>query len=308
MEGSEQDEDLQSIQARLMDGVSRSATVVLSQQIKGHLERFFSPSELLLIIGAVHAILSTLPDHFAGFNASWSMFRGLMQSLAIQTAGAYLTQGQQPGVAFFNLLIALIVSECLSVTATADLKGLITNVSYIFSDQLSALLTSLGVPLVGASLGLFFGWQGLVGQTLALTGVNSLCAAAFGAIRSAGSLSLAWPVILLYFVHEAVGRFEKAEAFLDYGLYKASDAVYNGLSGGLGPDKIGLLFFLLLTITPYKDEVWTGVCALTLVRAASDWFLNGLVQADAVLGALCVVTVVHFATVGAEAFNSKKKF
>jgi hypothetical protein len=53
-------------------------------------------------------------------------------------------------------------------------------------------------------------------------------------------------------------------------------------------------------VSPAKDEIWTGVCALALVRAASEWVLAGMTQAaksDLILGGLCVVTMVHFATV-----------
>jgi hypothetical protein len=301
---------MEDIRARLMEGVSRSSTVVLSQQIRTGLQRYFAPSELLLVVGSTHAILKTLPDNMAGFNASWAILKGLMQSLTIQMVGAYLTQGQQPTVALFNLLASLVVLECLPKSITGDIPGLTTSVSFIFSDQLGALLTSLGAPPVAASLGFLFGGQGLFGQTLALTAVNKLCSAVFGAVRSAGSLSLAWPVIVLYFVHEASGRFERASAFLDYGLYKASDAIYAGLLESMGADKIGLLFFFLLAVTTHRDEVWTGVCALTLVRAASDWFLGDLEQmthSDAILGGLCIVTVVHFITVAGEAFGAALK-
>ena len=294
------------LQARLMDGISRSSTVVLSRQITLSLQAYFDQSELLLVVLAGHAILRTLPSKLEGFNASWVALRGLMQSLSIQLLVSYLTQGQRKDLALFNLVGALLVCECLQRDSQQkDLTGFATSVSYIISDQLSLVLSS---PVMGAALGLFFGGEGLVGQTLALTGVNSLCSVAFGSVRAASSLSLVWPVVLLYFVHEAIRRFEKAETLLDYGLYKASDAVYEGLSPSLRANTMALLFFLLILVAPSKDEVWTGVCALALVRAASDWFLNSVAQAtqyDAFLGGLCVVTVVHFTSASLGSLSKK---
>ena len=291
------------LRARLLDGISRSATVVLSTQISQKLREYLTPSELLAVVLAGHAILCTLPEALEGFNAPWRALRSLAQSLSIQLAVAYLTEGQRPDAGLFNLIFALVVAEGLAGERgrlEEDVRDLATGVSYIASDKVSALLTSLGAPLVGVSLGVFFGGQGLLGKTLALTGVNALTTAAFGAVQATSSLALAWPIVLLYFVHEAVGRFERAEAFLDYGLYKASDAVYAGLSQFVRVDVLALLFFLLLVVSPAKDEIWTGVCALALVRAASEWVLAGMTQAaksDLILGGLCVVTMVHFATV-----------
>ena len=294
------------LQARLMDGIIRSATVVLSRQITRSLQVYFDQSELLLVVLAGHAVIQTLPSKLEGFNASWQAVRGLMQSLSIQLLVLYLTQGQRKDLALFNLAGVLLVSECLRGNFfKEDMAGLNTSVSYIISDQLSSVLSS---PVIGAALGLFFGGEGLLGQTLALTGVNSLCSVAFGSVRAASSLSLVWPVVLLYFVHEAIRRFEKAETLLDYGLYKASDAVYEGLSANLRPDVLALLFFLLLIVAPLRDEVWTGVCALALVRASSDWFLNNVAQAtksDAFLGGLCVITVVHFTSVAVDSLTKK---
>jgi hypothetical protein len=296
------------LQARLMCGISRSATVVLSRQINRSLQAYFAPSELLVVVLAGHALIQTLPSKLEGFNVSWGTFRGVMQSLSIQLLVSYLTQGQKKDLAFFNLVGALLVSECLQVNCLSeDVTGFATSVSYIISDQLSTVIAS---PVMGAALGLFFGGDGLLGQTLVLTGVNSLCSVAFGAVRAASSLSLVWPVVLLYFVHEAVRRFQKAQALLDYGLYKASDSVYQGLSSRLRPDVLALLFFLLLVVAPMKDEVWMGVCALALVQATSDWFLSNVaqeIQSDAFLGALCVVTVVHFSTAAIERLNGGKK-
>ena len=287
------------LRARLLDGISRSATVVLSTQIHQRLRAYLGQQELLAVVLSGHAILCTLPGSLEGFNAPWRALRALAQSLSIQLAVAYLTEGQRPDAGLFNLIFALVVAEGAGGALEGDARDLATGVSYIASDRLTAILTALGAPLVGISVGVFFGGQGLLGQTLALTGVNALCAAAFGAVQATSSLALAWPIVLLYFVHEAVRRFDRAEAFLDYGLYKASDAVYVGLSQFVRVDVLALLLFFLVAASPTKDEVWTGVCALALVRAASDWFLAGMAQAaqaDLLLGGVCVVTVVHFAT------------
>lgn len=304
----------QDLQARLMGGISRSSTVVLSAEINGRLRMYFSSSELLLVIAAVHALLSSMPETVSGFNASWAAVRALMQSLFVQLVASQLTQGLRPDAGLFNLLVVLMVCECLpafSGWVQRDLSGLSTSVSYVFSDAVSALLASAGVPLIAASLGMFVGGGGLFSQTLALTGVNTLCGVAFGVVAG-GSLALAWPVALLYFAVEAGRSFEAVQPFLDYGLYRASDAVYGGLTGwrggGLRPDVVGLLFFFLLLLPQAwgarrRDEVWTGVCVLVLVRAASDWFLTGIMEAtrsDAVFGGLCIATAIHFTTVAVE--------
>lgn len=299
---------MDDLQARLMYGISRSATVILSRQINKSLQAYFDPSELLLVVFAGHAVIQALPSRLEGFNASWGALRGLMQSLSIQLLVSYLTQGQRKDLVLFNLVGLLLVSECLRGTVLQeDVSSFTTSVSYIISDQLTLVL---GSPVMGIALGLFFGGEGLLGQTLALTGVNSLSSVAFGSVRAASSLALAWPVVVLYFVHEATLRFKRAQSLLDYGLYKASDAVYKGLSSTLRPGVLALLFFLLLIVAPLKDKVWTGVCALALVSAASDWFLSNVAQAtqsDALLGALCVVTVVHFSTVAADQLKKSKR-
>jgi hypothetical protein len=303
---------MRDLQDRLMDGLSRSATVVLSNQINLSLRRYFDTSELLLVVLSGHVLLCMmLPGGMPGFNASWRALKGLVQSLAIQLVVGYVTEGQTDEAALFNLVAVLLGGECVQRTdwwAHEDVQGLATSVSYIVSDRVSGILRGLGVPTVGAALGIFFGGYGLLGSTLALTGVNALSAAAFEAVKATSSLALAWPVVLLYFVHEAARRFEKAEDFLNFGMYKASDAVYAGLERHLRPGVLSLLFFLLVVASPEGDEVWTGVCALALVRAASEWFLTGVVQAaqsDAFLGGLCVVTVVHFATVALERLKNK---
>jgi hypothetical protein len=63
---------------------------------------------------------------------------------------------------------------------------------------------------------------------------------------------------------------------------------------------IGSAFLCLAA--PY-DPVWTGVCALVLVQASSNWFLGGIKEVsdtDPVLAGVCIVTVVHFVCLGVQ--------
>ena len=250
------------------------------------------------------------------------MIKALFQTLLIQLVVSIIIGGVSNSVALFNVLVVPMAAECIPAIEVAwgrslwvgeDVNMLVTSISYLFSDQVSTLLISLGIPLGGAAVGLFFGGKGLFGQTLALTGVNILCSFAFGAI-SGGDLSLAWPLPLLYFVFEAARKwgYSDGTAFVDYGMYKASDAVCGGLiQRGAAPGVIVLVFvFLVFAADGVKgrlggDEVWTGVCVLVMARAASDWFISsiGLIsQCDPMIGGLVIVTVIHFVTLGAELF------
>ncbi len=158
-------------------------------------------------------------------------------------------------------------------------------------------------------MGLAFGGKGVFGQTMTLTGVNCVCSAAFGAV-SGGELSLAWPVLLLYFVCEVANHFDNAKPFVDYGLYKASDAVFNGVSArGVSSNIVAIAFTFLALVLP-SDPVWTGVCVLVLVQASSGWFLNAIKfmsNTDPVLAGLCIVTVVHFVCLGVETVGRVKR-
>ena len=294
------------IRMRLMDGISRSATVVISAQINAYLTKYLSLAELLLIIGVLHTLLSVSRVALTGFNASISVIKSILKSIVIQSVVAYITDVRQPVRALMNLLMGLVVAECLPPMDDwlgEDIGMIKTSISYIFSDQVSVILMGLGIPLIGASLGLCLRGEGVFGQTMVLTGINVLCSVAFNAI-SGGDLSLAWPLVLLYFVHEVVRRFdcnfEDAGGFLDYGLYKASDATYSALMGkGVSVDILAI-GFTFLSFALKGDEVWTGVCVLILVRAASDWFLGSIAlatHADPALGGLCVVTVIHFVSI-----------
>jgi hypothetical protein len=304
------DRGLAVIRERLLQGISRSSTVIIGAQIRIYLARYLSLGELLLVVVAVHVLLCAGPRRVAGFNAPWDMLRSLMQAVVIQLAVASIGGDQRDGLGLLNLLGLLMVAEGLPALGGwigDDIGSLTTTISFTFSDEVSAILQKSGVPAVGASLGLVFGGQGLFAQTMALTGVNCVCSAVLGAL-SGGELSLAWPVALLYFVSEAADRFERAKPFVDYGLYKASDAVFVGLGGqGITPSMIAIAFAFLGLALP-GDSVWTGVCVLVLVQSSSAWFLGeikGISNTDPVLAGLCIVTVVHFVCLGVQALCSR---
>lgn len=297
------------LRERFLQGISRSSTVLVGSQIKLYLAMYFSVGELLLVFISVHVLMCVGPVGVSGFNASWSMLRGLMQSVVIQLGVSFVVEGQESDVALLNLTCLLMVAESLPVLhgwLGDDVSSLTTTISFLFSDEVSAILQKSHVPLVGAALGLVFGGQGVFGQTMALTGVNCVCAAAFGTV-SGSELSLAWPVLLLYYVHEVSDHFEQAKAFVDYGLYRSSDAVFSGLNGlGLGMHVMAIAFAFLALALP-KDPVWTGVCVLVLVQSSSNWFLEGIKgisHTDPVLSGLCIATVVHFVCLGVKTLGA----
>ena len=296
-------EEMAVLRERFLQGISRSSTVLIGSQIKLYLARYFSLGELLLVVVSVHTLLCVGPLSVSGFNASWGMLRGLMQSVVIQLCVSFVREGQGGDVALLNLTCLLMVAESLPGFRGwigDDVSTLTTTISFTFSDEVSAILQKSGVPLVGAALGLAFGGQGVFGQTMALTGVNCVCAAVFGAM-SGGELSLAWPVLLLYFVHEVSDHYEQAKAFVDYGMYRSSDAIFSGLGVlGVAAHVMAIAFAFLALALP-TDPVWTGVCVLVLVQSSSNWFLGGIKgvsSTDPVLAGLCIVTVVHFVCLG----------
>ena len=300
---------LSVIRERILQGISRSSTVIIGAQIRIYLERYLSLGELVVVVAAVHVLLCEGPRCVSGFNASWDMLRNLMQSVVVQLTVAYMGSDRREGAGLLNLLGLLMVAESLPAAGGwigEDVASLTTTISFAFSDEVSAILRSAGVPAVGMSLGLAFGGQGLFGQTMTLTGVNCLCASVFDSLGG-GELTLAWPVLMLYFVSEAAEHFERAKPFVDYGLYKASDAVFVGLVGlQISPSVMAIAFAFLGLAVP-TDSVWTGVCVLVLVHSASVWFLGeikGVSNTDPVLAGVCIVTAVHFVCLGAQALGS----
>ena len=276
--------------------LSKSAAVVLSAQINEYLLQRFSTAEVLLAVVGMHTVISTVRG-VPGFNASWRTLGELMQSITIQALAAYVLDTQSPATSALHAFLVLQVLECLPALRGwegEDLDSFRTNVTYIFSEQLSALFERLGVPLFAAVLGLLLKGGGLLGGTLAFASVTVLNAFVFSAIR--GELSLVWPLAVLYFAVQITARFKGAQPLVDFGLFKASDAAYGGLRTRATPQAVALGMLLLVNASP-KDRVWMGVCLLVLVQAASDWFLeqvNFISATDPVLAALVIVTAVHF--------------
>ena len=303
------DPDLVStMQQRIISSISRSAVMVLSTSLNRHLSPYFSATELILVLLTLHTLLNTVRT-VPGFNASWRTLRDLMQFLMVQALASYVASGKDY-TTVLNLILVLVTIECLPAAKGwigDDLESFTTSVSYIFSDRISAILTSLQIPLFGAALSLCLGGKGLLGRTLAFVGINTLSSLAFEAI-SGGELSLAWPVTLLYFVHELSARYD-VDTFFSFGLYRASDAIYAGFSAlGVAPATIFMAFLFLGSLFP-ADPVWAGVCVLVFVQGGSDWFLGQLAvisATDPVLAGLCLVTAVHFISIAVDSSKRLK--
>jgi hypothetical protein len=304
-----------NMQQRIIASISRSAVMVLSTSLNRRLNPFFSASELILVLLVLHTLLNTTRT-VPGFNASWRTLRDLMQFLVVQALATYVSSSSEPGAyglpghtTVLNLILVLAAVECVPAAkgwVGDDLESFTTSVSFIFSDRISAILTGLRIPLFGATLALCLGGKGLLGRTLAFVGINTLSALAFEAI-SGGELSLAWPITLLYFVHGINARYD-VDAFFNFGLYRASDAVYASLAArGLSPATVFMAFLFLTSLFP-SDPVWTAVCALVFVQGGSNWFLGqlGVISAtDPVLAGLCLVTAVHFISIAVESSRPK---
>ena len=294
------------LEGRFLQGISRSSTVLIGSQIRIYLARYFTLGELLLVVLSAHVLLCVYPWNVPGFNASWTMLRNLMQSVVIQLTVAYVGTDSPDELALLNLLGLLMVSESLPAFRGwlgDDVSSLISTVSFTLSDAVSGILQRSGVPLVGLALGLAFQGRGVFGETMFLTGINSVCNFVFAGI-SGGELSLAWPVFLLYMVNEVSGHIEQAKAFLDYGFYRSSDAVFASLSNMGVAAHVTAVMFAFLGLALPGDPVWTAVCVLVLVQSSSAWFLEkvrGISDTDPVLAGLCIVTVLHFLCLGVKA-------
>jgi hypothetical protein len=284
----------------MLQGIGRSSTVIIGGQIREFLSVYFSLGELLSVVLSVHVLLCVMPRRVSGFNASWDMICSLMQSISVQLVVPLVSNGEYGAL---NLIGLLMVAESLPVFSGFvgdDVASLATTISFTFSDEVSVILKRRGVPLVGAALGIAFGGTGIFGQTMMLTGVNCVCDAVFGAL-SGGELSFAWPVLLLYFVSEVSDRFDRVKPYVDYGLYRASDAMFVGFGSMNIPPHVIALAFTFLGLALPTDPVWTGVCALVLVQSSSTWFIDGIKRVsytDPVLAGLCIVTAVHFVCLG----------
>lgn len=291
---------------RFLQGVKRSSTLLVGSQIQIFLTRYFSLGELLVVVVSSHVLLCLGPSRVQGFNASLDLLGNILQTVVIQLGVDFVSGDSQDGLGLLNLLVLLMIAESLPVMKGwlgDDAASLSSKITYLFSDRVSTILQDSGVPLAGVSLGFAFGGHGIFGQTMNLTGVNCLCTVAFGAIRG-GELSLAWPVLLLFFVREVSTHFDEVKSFLDYGLYKASDLVFESLRAGGVSSYVMVIAFAFLAFVLPGDPLWGGLCLLVLAQASSDWFLGvvkGISDTDPVLAGLCIVTVVHFVNMGLRA-------
>ena len=292
-----------TMQQRMISSISRSAVMVLSTSLSKRLNPYFTASELTLVLLALHTLLNTVRT-VPGFNASWKTLRDLMQFLMVNAVASYVSgSSNDDHTTILNLILVLVTMDCIPAAkgwVGDDMESFSTSVSYIFSDQISALLSQLHIPLFGAALSLCIGGEGLLGRTLAFVGINTLSSLVFQAI-SGGEMSLAWPITLLYFVHEMSFRYN-VDTFFSFGLYRASDAIYGSLSKLLMPAVISMTFLFLGSLFP-TDQVWAGVCVLVFVQGGSDWFIGGLniiSSTDPVLAGLALVTAVHFISIAIE--------
>lgn len=295
---------LLEIEARMYDAVKRSATVIVSGQIKRSLGACFSTPEFILVLVAAQCALTYLRS-LPGFGASWDALRSIAQNVAIQTFVGYITEAWSYDLGLLNLASALMAIECFpeaSGWVGQDLASFRTSVTYIFAEKVSEIVKGLGVPLLGgAALSACVPprrW-GLFGETLALSGVNVLCEVAFSVVDGGFSLSLAWPIVLLYFVRELSDRHEYFQPYFDFGVFKISEIAYASLVSveGVSASTVGLGFGFAFFAAP-RDKLWGGLCALVLVYAWSDWLLKEalaeIVKADPALAGLALITAIYF--------------
>lgn len=300
---SQQEDPVKEIEIKIYDAVKRSATVILSAQIKKNLGQSFSTPQFILILFAAQSFLTYLRS-FPGFGAPWNTLRSIAQNVAIQTSVGYVTESWDRDAAFLNLILALVAVECVPAASgwlAQDVASFRTSISYIFSEKLSDYARSLGVSaLAGASIGACIpprSW-GIIGETLALTGVNALCEVAFSVVDAGFSLSLAWPIVLLYFAKELSDRHDYFQPYFDFGLFKISEIVYGSLARiqGISAEEIGLGFGFAFFVAP-RDKLWGGLCALVLVYAWSDWLLRqvlgDIAKTDPVFAGLVSVTAIY---------------
>lgn len=302
---------LSDMQQRMVSSISRSAVMILSSAFNRRLAAYFSPSELILVLLSMHALLSTVRA-VPGFNASWRMLRDMVQFAVVHALAAYVSgSGVGSGgleathqTAILNLILVLVILESIPGAlregwVQEDAESFTSSVSYIFADHISTLLEKLGVPLAGAGLALCLGGQNksdpLLFRTLAFVGINTLSSLLFSAIAG-GELSLVWPLTLLYFIHE-LGKTFDMDTFFNYGLYNASDAIFASLTARGVPASTVAIAFVFLGASFPADPVWTGVCVLVFVQGVSGWFMQQVAfvaATDPVLAGLGVVTAVHF--------------
>lgn len=293
-----------AVEEKMLSSISRSASVIISAQINRQLSAYFSATGLLTVVLCIHVLFNAIPP-IPGFRAAWDTVRGLMQSITVQVVAGYTSGSPNPVLSILYILLVTQVLECLPAVpgwVGDDLDSLTTSVTFIFAEQLTGYLSAAGVPLFGAVLGVCLGGRGLLGKTLAYTGVTALTTWLFQAILG-GELALAWPIMLLYFAAEVCRAYD-VQDFLHFGLYRAGSAAYDGLSA-MAPAKTIAMGFVFLAALQPADTVWTGICALVFVQALSTHLMDqiGFIAAvDPALAGLAVATLVYF---GALALQGK---
>ena len=289
---------MSKVEQNLFSALGRSASVLLSNQINMHLLKYFNTSEILLTVSCMHFLVDTFPDKTS---ATWHTLSELMHSIVIQSLANYISTGFDPITNLINVLIVMQFMDCIpAVTGWVgkDLQSFNINVTYIFADLLSSQMSENGIPFFGGVLGICLRGQGLFGKTMGYTGMTMLCKFLFS-VQGMGELTLSWPVFILYFMSHLSNTF-KLDDYYEFGLFKASDAVFSGLASyGVSAQVISMGFIFLLQAQP-EDSVWTGICSLVLVNTASSYILdqvNFISNTDPILSALIIVTIVHFAVI-----------
>jgi len=282
---------------KLLQVISRSATVTLSTRLSQYLMAYFSSAQLLVAVVCIHVLLSTVKT-VPGFTAVWDTLKRIVQSVMIRAMVGWVSSPSNM-VSIVHLLITIQFLECVPLInglVGQDLEAFTINVTYIFSERLTSLFNSANIPLFGATLAITLHGDGLMGKTAMFTGFTALTTYLFNAVMGAGEMSLAWPVVVLYFIADLRGATE-FDSFIHLGLIDASDAVYSGLESlGVPPQNIAMLFIFLVNMLPL-DRIWTGICALVFVQACSVFGLQqiGFVSGtDPCLAMLSIVTVVYF--------------
>jgi hypothetical protein len=292
---------IDTMQQRINVSIRRSAMLVLSRSLNRRLDPYFPTSTLIIVFMTIHALLNTIRT-IPGFNESWRMIRDLMQSIAIiNSLATYIASnsGSESNdvTAALNLILFLAMVECVPIAGGwigEDIDSLTTSLTFIFSDRFTTLISGLHVPLLGAALSLCLEGHGLLGRMLAFSGVNILSSLVFDAVIG-GELSLAWPLTLLYFIHEIHAKYDM-ETLLNFGIFKTSDIIYNSLTARkFSPGTIFIAFVFLAALSP-EDSIWYGVCVLIFVHGGSESFtgqLETISTADPVLAVLSLITVTH---------------
>jgi hypothetical protein len=294
----------------VLRAVSRSAAIILSKQLNKNLLYYFSSAEIILIVTCMHSLMSTVKS-MQGFKASLHVMQELVQSLMIQALGMYIASGDY---ALVNIVLLISVLEFLPAIkgwVGADLASFEASVNYIFADKINHLkIDHRAVPYLGV-LGVAFRGEGLLSKTFVFTGITSLSNIAYEAVHGSTDLSIAWPIFLLYFVYEIMGCSkikDEWESFFQFGLYRASDAIYQQILKGGNLMAVAVTFTLLSSLNP-SDKVWTGVTILVLVQCVSNSILETVIllcRTDPFLAGMGVVTVVHFSSMALEAFAKIK--